>query len=68
MAVAILTARRSPDPNTQTGACIANKEKKIASVGFSDMPDRCKDVGFPWNRESKNPLETKYPYLCHAVM
>lgn len=33
MAVAVLAAKRSKDPNRQVGACIVNKEMKIVGVG-----------------------------------
>ena len=33
MGVALLAARRSKDPNTQVGACIVNKSKRILSTG-----------------------------------
>ena len=33
MSVAIAAQRRSKDPNTQVGACIANTNHRILSVG-----------------------------------
>ncbi len=67
MGVALLAARRSKDPSTQVGACIVNKENKILSVGYNGMPIGCSDDEFPWEREG-DPLETKYPYVCHAEL
>jgi len=69
MAVAFLSAQRSKDPNTQVGACIVNKQKKIVGIGYNGFPWGCSDDEFPWNRKSdtNNPLDTKYPFVCHAV-
>lgn len=67
MGVALLAGKRSKDPSTQVGACIANQENKIMSVGYNGMPRGCSDDLFPWAREG-NPLETKYLYVCHAEL
>ena len=67
MKKAISVSTLSPDPNTHVGVCIVNKEEKIVSEGYNDMPDECEDK-FPWDRENKPWLETKYPYVCHAAM
>lgn len=67
MGIALLSAKRSKDPNTQVGACIVNAHNKIVSVGYNGMPIGCSDDAFPWAREGA-PLETKYPYVCHAEL
>ncbi len=67
MGIALLSAKRSKDPNTQVGACIVNAEHKIVSVGYNGMPIGCSDDEFPWAREG-DVLETKYPYVCHAEL
>ncbi len=67
MAVALLSAQRSKDPNTQVGACIVNQEKKIVGVGYNGFPIGCSDDELPWGREG-DPLNTKYPYVCHAEL
>ena len=67
MGIALLSAKRSKDPNTQVGACIVNAEHKIVSVGYNGMPMGCSDDEFPWAREG-DVLETKYPYVCHAEL
>jgi dCMP deaminase len=67
MGIALLSARRSKDPGTQVGACIVNANRKIVSVGYNGMPTGCSDDDFPWEREGE-PLETKYPYVCHAEL
>ncbi|XP_013785045.1 deoxycytidylate deaminase-like isoform X1 [Limulus polyphemus] len=68
MAIAFLSAMRSKDPNSQVGACVVNKEKKIVGIGYNGMPNGCSDDDLPWNREADNILDTKYPYVCHAEM
>ena len=35
MGIALLSAQRSKDSNTQVGACIVNQEHKIVSVGYN---------------------------------
>ena len=67
MGVALLSALRSKDPNTQVGACIINQQKKIVGVGYNGFPTGCSDEDLPWNREG-NFLETKYPFICHAEL
>ncbi|XP_045778596.1 deoxycytidylate deaminase [Maniola jurtina] len=68
MAVAVLAAKRSKDPNCQVGACIVNKEKKIIGVGYNGMPAGCSDDEFPWGKEGSSPLDEKSLYVCHAEM
>lgn len=65
MGVALLSAYRSKDPNTQVGACIVNSDKKIVGVGYNGLPLGCHDDKFPWGRDGET-LDTKYPYVVHA--
>ena len=65
MAVALLAAMRSKDPNTQVGACIVGEDKRIISTGYNGFPRGCSDDEFPWNRDGE---ETKYPYVVHAEL
>lgn len=65
MGVALLSAQRSKDDNTQVGACIVNSDKKIVGIGYNGLPYGCSDEDYPWNREG-DWLETKYPYVVHA--
>ena len=68
MALAILSAERSKDPNTQVGACVVNEENKIVSVGYNGAPtgyDDDKDMN--WEREGSF-LESKYAYVCHSEL
>ena len=67
MAIALLSAQRSKDPNTQVGACIVNVDKKIVGVGYNGFPNNCSDNLLPWDRTG-NPLDTKYIYVCHSEM
>ena len=67
MGVALLSAQRSKDPNTQVGACIINEQRKIVGIGYNGLPIGCSDDEFPWAREGEF-LETKYPYMCHAEL
>jgi len=67
MGVALLSAYRSKDPNTQVGACIVNAQKKIVGVGYNGFPIGCSDDTLPWDREGPF-LDTKYPYICHAEL
>ena len=38
MGIALLSAKRSKDPNTQVGACIVNTDKRIVGVGYNGLP------------------------------
>lgn len=67
MAVALLSAKRSKDPNTQVGACVANDQNKIVGVGYNGFPWGCSDDDLPWNRNGEY-LDTKYPFVCHAEL
>lgn len=67
MGVAILSAMRSKDPNTQVGACIVSPDSKIVGVGYNGFPKGCSDDDLPWEREG-NWIDTKYPYVCHAEL
>lgn len=67
MGVAVLSARRSKDPNTQVGACIVNDKNKIVGAGYNGLPMGCDDDEFPWEKQG-DFLQTKYPYICHAEL
>lgn len=67
MGVALLSAKRSKDPNTQVGACIVNEKNKIVGAGYNGLPIGCDDDEFPWSKQG-DFLETKYPYVCHAEL
>jgi dCMP deaminase len=65
MGVALLSAHRSKDPNTQVGACVVNSQNKIVGIGYNGFPIGLSDDELPWEREGEY-LNTKYPYVCHA--
>ncbi|KAL3871434.1 hypothetical protein ACJMK2_039431, partial [Sinanodonta woodiana] len=70
MGVALISAKRSKDPNTQVGACIVNSKKRIVGVGYNGMPDKGilhNDVKFPWTKEP-GYQKNKHLYVCHAEM
>lgn len=67
MSVALLSAMRSKDPNTQVGACIVSSDNRILSIGYNGTPNGYDDDCFPWEREGER-LNTKYLYVCHGEM
>lgn len=67
MSVALLSGKRSKDPNTQVGACIVNKNNIIESIGYNGLPKGCSDDEFPWENEGET-LNTKYPFVVHAEL
>ena len=67
MGVAMLSAARSKDPNTQVGACIVSQDNKILSMGYNGFPIGCSDDEFPWNRDG-DPYENKYFYTTHSEL
>lgn len=67
MGVAMLSAQRSKDPNTQVGACIVSQDHKILSMGYNGFPIGCSDDEFPWAREGE-PYDNKYFYTTHSEL
>ncbi len=68
MGIALISAERSKDPNSQVGACIVDKDNKIVSLGYNGAPigyDDDKDM--TWEREG-DFLDTKYAYVCHSEL
>lgn len=68
MGVAMLSGKRSKDPNTQVGACIVGEDNRILSMGYNGFPNGCSDDDFPWDREGDKSLKTKYPYVTHGEL
>ena len=62
MGVAMLSAQRSKDPNTQVGACIVSQDNKILSLGYNGAPNGYDDEHMPWDREG-DFINTKYAIL-----
>ncbi|MFR7992224.1 MAG: deoxycytidylate deaminase [Lachnospiraceae bacterium] len=67
MGVAMLSAQRSKDPNTQVGACIVSDKNKILSMGYNGFPNGCSDDEFPWGREG-DVSTNKYFYSTHGEL
>lgn len=67
MGIAIFSGERSKDPNTQVGACIVDKNKKVVGLGYNGLPRGLDDDKYPWDRQGEF-LETKYAYICHAEL
>lgn len=69
MNIAIISALRSKDPNTQVGAVLVSKDNKIMSIGYNGAPRAFDDTKVPWSRDTKLPyIKQKYPYMCHAEL
>ena len=68
MGIAVLSSKRSKDPNTKVGACIVNDAHRIISVGYNGMPNGCDDSLFPWDKREGSLEETKYAYVCHSEL
>jgi dCMP deaminase len=67
MGIAVLSSKRSKDPNTQVGACIVGNNNRIISVGYNGFPKGCSDNEYPWDKVG-NSLDTKYFYVVHAEL
>lgn len=65
MRVAVAASLRSKDPNTQVGACIADTDNRILSVGYNGTPAGVTDDAFPWDT-SDDPILDKHSYVIHA--
>ena len=65
MGIAVLSSMRSKDPNTQVGACIADTNHRILSVGYNGTPSALNDDEFPWDT-ADDPLHDKHSYVIHA--
>ena len=71
MGIAILSADRSKDPSTQTGACIINADKRIISVGYNGATRGIDDKEFPWDSKGEQTSDlktTKNPWVVHAEL
>jgi dCMP deaminase len=67
MGVAMLSAERSKDPNTEVGACIVSDDNRILSMGYNGAPRGLHDDKMHWQRTGSF-IETKYAYVCHAEL
>ncbi|KAL3938780.1 MAG: hypothetical protein SGARI_001610 [Bacillariaceae sp.] len=78
LGIAILSSKRSKDPDHAEGACIVDAHNRIVAIGYSGFPKGCPDTVFPWkngngNSESSDNdnttpwLHSKQPYVCRAT-
>lgn len=67
MGIALLSAMRSKDPNTQVGCCIVSHDNRILSLGYNGTPRGLNDDDMSWDREG-DFLNTKYAYVCHSEL
>lgn len=69
MGMAYLASMRSKDPNTQVGAVIVSDiDGRVLSTGYNGFPNGCSDDEYPWEREGKSELDTKYFYVAHSEL
>lgn len=71
MALALIAAKRSKDPVTQTGAVIVDRRNKIISIGYNGFPTGCSDDVFPWRDDKDGPVDTldnKHYYVVHSEL
>jgi dCMP deaminase len=48
LGIAILSSKRSKDPDHAEGACIVDQHNRIVAIGYSGFPRGCPDTVFPW--------------------
>ena len=67
MGIALLSAERSKDSETQVGSCIVNPNKRIVGIGYNGLPFGCDDKLYPWSRggmvRNRNTLMLYMPKL-----
>lgn len=64
-AMARTIAKRSKDPVTQVGACIASANNRVLSLGYNGTPRGWRDDSFPWNKVG-HPMNSKHLFVVHA--
>ncbi len=67
MGIALLTAMRSKDPNSQVGACIVSRKTRSSPWATTACPLAAATTRCPGSGRA-NPLDTKYMYVCHAEL
>jgi len=65
MLEAIRASWRSPDPNTQVGACLVTPDGRPLGSGYNGAPRGMPLTAMPWERKG-DWLDTKYAYVVHA--
>ncbi len=68
MRMALLIAQRSKDPQTQSGAVIADTNNIVIGMGYNGFPRGIASDALPWKRHGDSPLtsELKHGYMVHA--
>lgn len=68
MAITLLSAKRSKDPEERFGACIVDEDNRIVGIGYNGFCRGCSDDCLPWasSDEHGRTLHTKHPFICHA--
>lgn len=66
MLLALVTAQKSPDPNTQVGVIVVDQENRILATGYNGAPRNIPVNMIPWDREHEDQKQTKYMYVLHA--
>ncbi|CAJ1947487.1 unnamed protein product [Cylindrotheca closterium] len=68
LSIALLSSKRSKDPDSPSGACIVDKYNRVVAVGYNGFPKGCSDTIFPWQTgKSKTDLHSKEPYVCNSI-
>jgi dCMP deaminase len=78
LGIAILSSKRSKDPDHAEGACIVDANNRIVAIGYSGFTKGCPDTIFPWSDYNNNNkqqrddnnlpwLHSKQPYVCPAI-
>lgn len=65
MLLALAQSLRSPDPNTQVGACIVDSDNVVCGTGYNSWPRGISINALSWNRKGP-PGKTKYDFVVHA--
>jgi dCMP deaminase len=60
LGIAILSSKRSKDPDHAEGACIVDQYNRIVAIGYSGFPRGCPDTIFPWV-DCNNNDNVKHP-------
>ena len=64
MGIAMFSAERSKDPNTDVGACIVSEDNRILSMGYNGAPRGLHDDEMRWSREGSF-IDTKSLYILN---
>lgn len=62
LAIAVLIATRSHDPDTKHGAVVVDADHRILGLGYNGLPRGGDESRYPTSRPDK------YPYMVHAEL